>query len=200
MARPAYGSRPTCESCPAIDVRLWHRTDHLEPGRDFLWSWRTDEQTSSGIVAVRVQVDAVTLFYTVRTRSEGSEQVAQRVSITWSRLHFGGRRPWFVCGGMDGGHCGRRVAVMYGSGRFACRTCADLAYESQNEAPMFRAARRAQKIREKLGGNGLLGEPFPERPKGMHHTTFSRLRSRAEMSEETAYFLARSRRVRGTGD
>jgi len=39
VACPAYGGRTTCESCPSIDVRQWHREGWLYPGQQFPWSW-----------------------------------------------------------------------------------------------------------------------------------------------------------------
>jgi hypothetical protein len=69
--------------------------------------------------------------------------------------------------------CGRRVAILYGPGKyFLCRHCYDLRYESQREDKNNRALRRAQKIRTRLGGSANMMEPFPERPKGMHHDTY----------------------------
>lgn len=75
-----------------------------------------------------------------------------------------------------GARCGRRVAVLYGLGRyFLCRHCYNLRYESQHEDKTHRALRRAQKIRKWLGGSANMMEPFPEKPKGMHWKTYERL-------------------------
>ncbi len=40
---------------------------------------------------------------------------------------------------------------------------------------MYRALYKAQAIRERLRGSANMMEPFPERPKGMHHETYRRL-------------------------
>jgi hypothetical protein len=109
------------------------------------------------------------------------EDVREPVALTWTACNFGGERPWFIC---PGAGCGRRVAVLYGPGRyFLCRHCYDLVYESQRENGMHRALRRAQTIRERLGGTANMTKPFPERPKGMHHETYWRLREEHDEAE-----------------
>lgn len=70
----------------------------------------------------------------------------QPVAVEWMPCHFGGDHAWWRCPA-----CCRRAAILYGAEVFACRHCLKLAYESQREAPHFRALRRAQGIQGKLG-------------------------------------------------
>jgi hypothetical protein len=149
VARPYGSGRATCESCISIDVRRWHRDGRLRPGQDFSWSWTCGGEPS-GNINVRTDLDAVVLMY--RSRSYGDAEwksVEQKVPITWTTCHLGGRRPWFICSVYSGGrYCGRQVALLYGAGKlFACRRCYGLAYASQHEALHHRGLGKAQKIR-----------------------------------------------------
>jgi hypothetical protein len=116
----------------------------------------------------------VILSYRHRSGPSGEwEDVKETVPLKWTECHFGGERSWFVC---PGDRCARRVAILYGPGKyFLCRQCYDLRYESQREDKAGRALRRAQKVRQRLGGSANMTEPFPEKPKGMHHDTYMRL-------------------------
>jgi hypothetical protein len=182
MARRALGGRATCESCPSIDVREWHRQGRLHSGQHFSWSW-TRGSEPAGSITVRVECAAVVLAY--RSCSLGSSEwksVEQHVPIRLTACHLGGQRPWFVCSAYSNGHdCGRRAAILYcAGGLFACRRCYDLSYASQQQTPLHRRLERARAIRMRLGGSADLQEPFPSKPKGMHRRTFQRLRARAE--------------------
>ena len=48
---------------------------------------------------------------------------------------------------------------------------------------MCRALRKVQAIRDRFGGSANTTEPFPERPKGMHHETRWRLRGEHDEAE-----------------
>jgi len=157
-------------------VRRWHREGRLLAGRQFSWSWTSGGEPSGG-VNVRAWADAVALSF--RTRSfltAGWKPVEQRVPMTWTNCHFGGRRPWFTCSAhTNGRYCGRRVAVLYLAGElFACRRCCALAYASQQKDPLVRNVSRSQKIRMRLGGTPDLFGPMPERPRGMWRRTYER--------------------------
>ena len=58
--------------------------------------------------------------------------------MEWTPCNFGVERPWFVCPGVvNGVACGRRVAILYGPGKYSlCWHCYDLRYESQRENKM----------------------------------------------------------------
>src|SRR5262249_30086587 len=154
MGRPAYGGRITCESCKSIDVRRWHRGGRLRAGQCFSCSW-TRGGAPSGSISVQTETEAVLLMFRHQSwGGTGWQSVEQRVPITWTACHLGGRRPWFRCPGTRGRPCGRRVALLYGGGRlFACRRCYGLAYASQQESLWCRGLGKAQKIRMQLGGS-----------------------------------------------
>ena len=172
-----FDKKTTTDECHSVDVRYLHREGLLEPGRWFSLRWsQAGRETGSvgGAVIGDVQPERINLLYRHRSGSgEEWEDVQEPVDLTWTACNFGGERPWFIC---PGAGCDRRVAVLYGLARyFLCRHCYDLVYESQRENEMSRALRRAQDIRERLGGSANMTVPFPEKPKGMHWRTYERL-------------------------
>jgi hypothetical protein len=97
----------------------------------------------------------VLTYWTRSWQAADWKSINQRVPITWTDCHFGGRRPWFNC------NCGRRVAVIYGErDYFACRHCCELVYESQQESIRMRGLLKAHKILIRLGAKPDVFEPF----------------------------------------
>jgi hypothetical protein len=90
--------------------------------------------------------------------------------------------------------CGRRVTKLHGPGRyFLCRHCYRLAHASQSESGWDRAVRRANKIRQRLGGDPDIAAPFPKKPKGMWRQTYQQLREQAfeaKMEANEAFALS----------
>ena len=173
-----FDKNTTTDECHSVDLRYLHRKGLLTPGHWFSLRWaRAGRETGSirGVVSRDGQPEQITLLYRHRSGLGGEwEDVQEPVALTWTACNFGRERPWFIC---PGAGCGRRVAILYGPGRyFLCRHCYDLTYESQRENAMYRALHKAQSIRERLGGSANMTKPFPGKPKGMHHETYWRLR------------------------
>lgn len=168
--RPSYAGKSTTEDSTPLDIRRLARAGALSPGRVVSWQWTVNDRVCSTI-QITAAGTHVRLSYTHSRRGMPSEVINQTVGLRATPCTLGGERQWFVCPS-----CGRRVAVIYGAGRtFACRRCKGLAYTSQNEAADDRAARRADRIRKKLGWKaGILNGPG-FRPKGMHWRTYERL-------------------------
>jgi hypothetical protein len=174
-----FNKKTTTGECHSIDVRYLHREGLLKAGGWFSLRWSRGEHETGSIGGsveghLRLRPERVILRYRHRSGPGGEWEDAQEpVPLTWTACNFGGERPWFIC---PGAGCGRRVAVLYGPGKyFLCRHCYDLRYESQREDKTQRALRRAQKIRKHLGGSANMMEPFPEKPKGMHLETYMQL-------------------------
>ncbi len=106
--------------------------------------------------------------------------VDYRVSLTTTRPNFGGVRWWFVCP-VTGGRAAK-LHLPSGSDIFASRQAFDLAYRSQNKTSSDRLLSKAQETRRRFGGSGSLLDPFPDKPKGMHWTTYWRLREQSEQA------------------
>jgi hypothetical protein len=159
-------TRPICEACKSIDIRRIYREGRLHAGNLFVLPW-SQAGKPCGQAYVVVGDDAIIIVC--------SELIPaiQRVAITWSAPHFGGRRPWFECP-----NCRRRSALIYiGDEDIACRRCFGLAYASQHEAVRQRGLMKAQNIRMMLGGSPNVIDRFPPRPKGMHWQKYHRLRA-----------------------
>jgi hypothetical protein len=174
-----FDKKTTTDETHGVDMRYLHRKGLLKSGGWFSLRWSRGEHEIGSIGGsveghLRSRPERVILRYRYRS-GQGSEweDVWEPVSLEWTACNFGGARPWFVC---PGAGCGRRAAILYGPGRyFLCRRCYDLVYESQRDNKMYRALHRAQAIRERLGGSVNMMEPFPEKPKEMHHDTYMRL-------------------------
>jgi hypothetical protein len=161
------------------------------------WQWtRGGEQVAS--INLRAEADRLHLSYRVRVGSGDWQDVEETARIVRVPCRLGGLRPYFICPGVVSGvSCGRRVAKLYGPGRyFLCRHCYRLAHAIQSEGTMDRALRRANKIRQRLGGTPGMASPFPERPRGMWQRTYERLRREAlnaEIAAEAAFEVQASR-------
>jgi hypothetical protein len=160
------GGKDTTEYYRSLDVRWLYRRRILDSAYPSRVTWsRGGEETAS----IQVSNRSGNLLIEYSCRGEG---FSYSVSLDWTRCNYGGTRPWFICPGRG---CGRRVAVLHGGILFLCRHCHNIVFESQHEAPHYRALRKAQKIRERLGGSPNMGEQFPDKPKGMHRRTYWRL-------------------------
>jgi hypothetical protein len=191
--RRSGSGRDTVEACRSIDVNRLYREGCLREGLSGSWQWTQDGEKVAWI-NLRADQDRLHLSYRVRMGGGDWEDVTETVRIVCVACPFGGARPYFICPGVVNGiACRRRVAKLHGPGRyFLCRHCYRLAHASQSETPWYRALRRANKVRQRLGGDPGMDSPFPRRPKGMWRRTYEHLRERcfeAEMRADGAFAL-----------
>jgi hypothetical protein len=171
-----WDAKDTTESQRRIDIRYLRQKGYLRPGYAGSLSWTRDGE-EAGSIRFQALNSFLTLKYSIRMYEGDWEAVSQSVPLAWTPCNYGGKRPWFVCP-LRG--CGKRVAVLYGSGRyFGCRHCHDLVYASQREERHQWAERKCNQIIKRLGGNPD-DEFWPDKPKHMHWKTYHRLISQAE--------------------
>lgn len=167
-----YSTRETTDDRYALDIRKLQRDGVLSRGYSCHWSWSVNNKEVASI-ALRSTSESVVLSYRNRTGGGEWQDVEYPVTVEWTACRYGGRRAWFRCPAVG---CGRRVAILYSGKVFACRHCYHLAYVSQREDIADRVARRANKIRKKLGWKPGIFNHNGGKPKGMHRQTFKKLR------------------------
>lgn len=179
--------RASVEHRPSLDIRAWQREGLLAPDCFLRGSF-----TQRNGIWVKVETGFVCFSYRHRTNGGERETVDYPVRLDTTPCHYGGERHWFRC---PAAGCGRRVAKLYlGRRIFVCRQCLRLAYPCQREARYDRMARRANKLRERLGWEPGIFDGPGEKPKGMHWRTFERLsaealqRGQASVAEAERHF------------
>src|SRR5690242_18304542 len=168
------GSKGKVEHHLSIDVRRLSRLGLLEVGRVFDWIW--GEGGAAGRVWISVtDEDELAFTYRIGDGRSGSSVAAQcDVGLSRTACHYGGERVWFHCP-----RCDRRVAILHYAGpEFLCRICLSLTYASQSESEGDRRMRRTRRVRDKVGGQDDLTRPFPDKPKGMHNSTYAKLQAK----------------------
>lgn len=130
----------------------------------------------------KTQIDIREVARKVGTVPEVFYFGGERIVTTWTRTNFGGSRQWFLCPS-----CDRRCAIIYQLGNgplWCCRICGGGHYLSEHKSPKNRAVHKAFKVRKRLGQKegGIIAQ-FPPKPKGMHATTYNRIRENAVQAE-----------------
>ena len=169
------GTRSSTEDMHPLDIRKINRAGLLTPGRSFAWQWTRGGQVTASI-GLRAELGRVVFEYSNRSRNSaqaGRELMNYSVRLDQTPCTLGSQRVWWLC---PGAGCGRRVAILFGGRKFACRHCHALAYSCQTESADDRAARRADTIRRRLGWEQGIFNPDGSKPKGMHWRTFERLK------------------------
>ncbi len=162
----------------SIDLAWLRRQKVLKAGH-----WSTVRWSRQGHETGSIRLASVPrgILLSYRQRKQGGEwqSVNEVVPLVETPTRFGGCRLWFECL-----NCRKRCRILYGGAYFRCRRCNGLRYDTQYEPPFARAATRALKIRNRLGGKGGIDDPFPQKPKRMRWATYERLRQEDERLQQ----------------
>ena len=162
-----------------LDVRWLQRHGFLVPGCTRMLHMRRDDGGRARLWP-RFDNNRLKVCFDLGQDLFGERRSRFELRVRWSKCHYGGRRAWLVC---PREACGRGVAILYGKENFLCRRCRGVTYPLQRVPARSRDLARAQMARLRLGGSGDMTTPFPERPKGMHEWTYTRLSCRALAAE-----------------
>jgi hypothetical protein len=180
-----YGSGRRCTNelettYRKLDIRFLAREGVLAAGCECSVQW---SGCPLELLLIQAGEDELHFRYDTNPQSWQRGEVDLPIKLEWTPCNYGGRRPWFLCPRRG---CGRRVAILYGSSDFGCRTCRRLTYHTQRTPAASRSLERAQRLRVRLGGNVDMTQPFPARPKGMHFLTYMKRAMRAWRAEDQA--------------
>ncbi len=186
--RQWVNTRVLTTDCRKLDVLELKRAGALKDGTIGSMNWSDAED---GHVCFSCEPDRLHLLYQGHFFTNEITQDRHSIPLVWSDCRYGSQRPYFRC---TGHKCSNMVEHLYSHGEgFKCRFCLNLAYPCQNESKGDRAARRANKVRIKLNGNEGILMPVPDKPKGMHWRTYSRLREQCATDSDDAFKYAYNR-------
>ena len=161
------------------------------------WGWSNNEGETTGWIWIVGGRDELRLEYKFREGGGEWQEMKQTVFIVRVGKPFGGEQAYFFCP-----RCGARALHLYGSqAPFWCRACSRLVHASTRERFCDRAARRARKLRRRLGTDEGL-EGVVRRPKHMRQHTFERvfdeiIRREADVWDDGLKLLARLKKIEG---
>ncbi len=176
------GGKPTADASLRIDL-AWMLRNGLARVGDRIFgnlSW-TCRGEPSGNISYNCDMhdpdgSFMELRFTVTDRRTGERRdYNQRIMLSYSVPHFGGKRWWM--------HCpvnGERVGKLYcpaGADTFASRTAWRLGYHSQRITDRDKPFEALFRLQSKLGCREGWEQPI-RRPKGMWRKTYARLESR----------------------
>ena len=117
-------TRLTTNGLQLLDVRALARADALRPGTVSTVTWGSRSITVA-VPANAPQLMELSYHHILRGRRTAGK-MRESVSLSRTACMFGGARVWFRCPGCDG-----LCAILYElNGRFRCRACHHLAYET----------------------------------------------------------------------
>ncbi len=141
-------------------------------------TWSRRDRSTEAVSFLAWRHELVLLALEHRPGGPDGQDRRYRAAVDWVSCRFGGERPYFICQ-----VCARRVLHLYLKADLACRRCHHLRYGSQNERAHDRAARAANKLRERLGGRPGALNPLPRKPRGMRWKTYAAIISEIERRE-----------------
>lgn len=163
--RQRPSEKPVMESLASLDVRILNRNGFLHCGSEVDLRFRTAAGEPRHHVVVTVAEGA--LIVSFDDTLEGRRH-RQKILLAAVRCHYGGYKSLLLCSS-----CGQRRVALYLLGmRFRCRICNNSRYWSQCHHQPDRMREKAHQIRERLGGSRSLMAPFPDKPIGMHWSTY----------------------------
>ena len=170
-----YSGRPAIEQCLKIPISTLKACNALTKGAFGYLSW------ANNWISYETCWDDMMLL-----RWQDSEgEYESPLGFQWSahKRHFGGHQYYLVCP-----LCSKlRTAVYYSCQTFTCRRCQRLPYSSQRMSEIWRIRSRLERLCTRLRAREH--NDIPQRPKGMHWLTYSKIVQEYSSSLRRLYWL-----------
>ncbi|MCJ2185217.1 hypothetical protein [Novosphingobium beihaiensis] len=175
--------KPLVEDCLTLDLAWLMRLGPIREGQagagEIKWS-----RGRNSLASAHFRLDLggmesphLLLRYSVPLPDGKLKKVVQKIALTSTEQHFGGRRWWMKC--PTSGKRARTLHLPTGGNRFASREAWGLAYRVERLSHFDRPFEKLFRAQRKLGGAGGLGAEV-ERPKGMWRRTYACHHARIE--------------------